>query len=152
MMGTFIDLKKYADIMLPTLYQQQIALAHYSRWNDELKRRETWPETVFRYLDFICQLAEDHKQKLSNELQIELFAAILNLEVLPSMRAMMTAGPALERDNVASYNCAALAVNRIAAFDETMNILMCGVGVGFSVERQFINDLPDLPQTLYPVE
>lgn len=147
-----IELKKYVDFQLPSFYQTQIHLTKYSRWNDELNRRETWPETVYRYLDFMIRNAKKHGYEVPEELQIELFESILNLEVMPSMRCMMTAGPALERDNAAGYNCSYLHINRVQAFDEAMYLLMCGTGVGFSVERQFINDLPDLPQELYTTD
>ena len=147
-----IDLKKYVDYKLPSLYQTQIHLTKYSRWNEELNRRETWPETVYRYIDFEIKQAQKHGLEIDEQTQTELFEAILNLEVMPSMRCMMTAGRALERDNAAGYNCSYLHINRVQAFDEAMYLLMCGTGVGFSVERQFINDLPDLPTALFPTE
>jgi len=136
------------DPQLPTLYQQQIHKTKYSRWIDELERRETWPETVDRYMEFIADQADELGYTLEMEEFNELRYAILNLEIMPSMRAMMTAGKALKRDNVAGFNCAYLAVNRFQAFDEAMYILMCGTGIGFSVERQFVNELPEVP-TLY---
>lgn len=117
-------------------YQTYIHKSRYARWIPEQGRRETWEETVTRYCDFwknrypeIFPYEEIHK-------------AILNLEVMPSMRALMTAGPALERDNIAGYNCSYLAVDDVRAFDEAMFILMNGTGLGFSVERQYVQKLP----------
>lgn len=130
---------------LPTLYQQQIHRTKYSRWREEDGRRETWPETVDRYLDFITTQALNHGYTLTSTELKELREGILSLKVMPSMRALMTAGPALARDNVAGFNCSYLAVNRPQAFDEAMYILMCGSGVGFSVERQYVNELPEVP-------
>lgn len=126
---------------LPTLYQEQIHKTKYARWRDDDNRRETWEETIDRYLAFF---ADDIPDGVHHELR----EAILALEVMPSMRAMMTAGPALARDHVAGYNCAYLAVNRPQAFDEALYILCCGTGVGFSIERQYTNALPEVP-TLY---
>ncbi|HET8707767.1 MAG TPA: hypothetical protein VFM46_15800, partial [Pseudomonadales bacterium] len=131
--------------MLTTPYQQFIHLTRYSRWLDSLGRRETWPETVDRYCQFFDDLFEhEFKQTLWNEIQ----PAILKLDVMPSMRAMMTAGEALKRENLAGYNCSYLAINNKRAFSEALYLLMCGVGVGFSCERQEINKLPTLPETL----
>lgn len=147
-----IDLEKYKDVQLPTLYQQQIHLTKYSRWNENLNRRETWPETVFRYMKYMVFQAEKFGVELEPQLQTELFEAILNLEVMPSMRALLSAGPALDRDNAAGYNCAYLHINRVEAFDEAMYILMCMAGVGFSVERQYVNQLPNLPESLHDTD
>jgi len=118
-------------------YQKYIHLSRYARYRDDLGRRETWEETVDRYITFFK--AKFPKKRLPWE---ELRQAILDREVMPSMRALMSAGPALEKDNVAGYNCAYLTVDTIRAFDETLYILMCGTGVGFSVEAQYINKLP----------
>lgn len=135
---------------LPTLYQQQIHKTRYARWREELGRRETWGETVERYLHtVVIDRAGELGTRVDIPLEQELQEAILGLEVMPSMRAMMTAGPAMQRDNVAAYNCAYLKVNRVEAFDEAMYILMCGTGVGFSVERQYVNELPEVPE-LFP--
>ena len=134
-------------VMLPTPYQQFIHLSRYSRWLPEKGRRETWQETVDRYFNFFDEhLKDNHKFKLPKETREELRNAILNLEVLPSMRALMTAGEALKRDNIAGYNCSYVAVNRVRAFDEILYILMCGTGVGFSVERQFVDKLPTIAE------
>ncbi len=128
---------------LPTDYQTFIATSRYARWLDTEKRREYWPETVSRYIEFMDQsLREKHNYKMDAVLKAELLDAIINLEVMPSMRALMTAGPALARENVAGYNCSYTPINHPRCFDEILYILMNGVGVGFSVERDDINQLP----------
>lgn len=137
---------------LPTLYQSQIHKTKYARWNEKEGRREHWNETVDRYLTFMVAQAAKHNYALTDEARDELRRAILALEIMPSMRSMMTAGPALERDNVAGYNCSYLAVNRIRAFPEAMYILMCGTGVGFSVEQHYVNKLPDVPEELHETD
>lgn len=119
-------------------YQRFIATSRYARWRDEDERRETWEEVVQRYMDNVV----GPNWKLGSKDLIEIETAIKNLEVLPSMRALMTAGPALDRDHVAGYNCAYLPIDHPRAFDEAMFILMCGTGVGFSVERQYVSQLP----------
>ena len=136
-----------------TAYEDYIALSRYARYIPEEQRRETWEETVERY---VSNVIKPKLMPLPSDGDIEtvvqsLRAAIKNKEALPSMRAMMTAGPALERDNVAGYNCSYLPVDDVRAFDEALYILMCGTGVGYSVERQFVNQLPDVP-TLTPAE
>ena len=128
---------------LPTPYQEFIHLSRYSRWLPEEGRRETWPETVSRYFTFFDEhLMEMHEYKLPKELRKEIEEAVLDLTVMPSMRCIMTAGEALKRENIAGYNCSYVAVNRPQAFDEILYVLMNGTGVGFSVERQFVNELP----------
>ena len=128
---------------LPSDYQTFIATSRYARWLEEEKRREYWPETVGRYMDFMDQqLRAKHNYKMDATLKAELFEAIVGLEVMPSMRALMTAGPALERENVAGYNCSYTPINHPRCFDEILYILMNGVGVGFSVERDDISQLP----------
>ena len=128
---------------LPTDYQTFIATSRYARWLDTEKRREYWPETVSRYMDFMeQQLASNNNYKMPAVLKAELLDAIINLEVMPSMRALMTAGEALSRENVAGYNCSYTPVNHPRCFDEILYILMNGVGVGFSVERDQVNQLP----------
>jgi ribonucleoside-diphosphate reductase alpha chain len=124
---------------LPSEYQQFIHKSRYARWIDELGRRETWDETVNRYISFFDNR---NPNVFSTEELRELGSSIANLEVMPSMRVLMTAGPALERDNVAGFNCSYVAIDHPRVFDEIMYILMCGTGVGFSVERQYINQLP----------
>ena len=132
---------------LPTLYQQFIHLSRYSRWLPERGRRETWEETVDRYFNFFdWHLKEYHNYSLPQETREELRTAVLNLEIMPSMRCLMTAGEAIKRDNIAGYNCSYLHVNRIRAFDEILYVLMCGTGVGFSVERQFVDKLPTVAE------
>lgn len=136
---------------LPTPYQEFIHLSRYSRWIEEKNRREFWPETVDRWCAFWDKyIAENFPQvdKATREDMIlnVLRPAILNLEVMPSMRSLMTAGPALERDNMAGYNCSYLPIDDQHAFAEVMYILMCGTGVGFSVERQFIAKLPTVAE------
>ena len=128
---------------LPTDYQTFIATSRYARWLDDEGRRETWPETVARYINFMGS-----KVKLPNQTWDELENAILNLDIMPSMRALMTAGEAADRDNTCIYNCSYLPVDHIRAFDEAMFILLCGTGVGFSVERQFISKLPEIPEAI----
>ena len=132
---------------LPTPYQEFIHLSRYSRWLETENRRETWEETVNRYFKFFDRhLKENTKCKLDKEIREELRQAVLNLEIMPSMRALMTAGEALERDNTAGYNCSYVAVNRVRSFDEILYILMCGTGVGFSVERQYTDKLPTIAE------
>jgi ribonucleoside-diphosphate reductase alpha chain len=132
---------------LPTAYQQFIHLSRYSRWLPDVGRRETWTETVDRYFNFFDKHLKDNQNfKLPKETREELRAAVLNLEVLPSMRCLMTAGEALERDNIAGYNCSYAHVNRVRAFDEILYVLMCGTGVGFSVEREFVDKLPTIAE------
>jgi len=129
--------------MLPTPYQQFIHKSRYARWLEDEQRRENWDETVSRYVSFMADYVHDkHNYKLSDSLKNELEDAILNLRVMPSMRAMMTAGPALGRDAVCGYNCSYIPVDSPRAFDECMYILMCGTGVGFSVERENVDRLP----------
>ena len=128
---------------LPTTYQEFIHLSRYSRWLPDKQRRETWDETVGRYFDFFTEyLKNSHDYKISKPLRNELEEAVLSQKVMPSMRCLMTAGEALKRENIAGYNCSYVAVNRVHAFDEILYVLMNGTGVGFSVERQFISELP----------
>ena len=135
------------------IYEDFIAKSRYARYLDSELRRENWGETVNRYLDFMQDhLLEKHEYLIPEDTLEELRKAITNKEVMPSMRAVMTAGPALERDNTAGFNCAYLPVDDIKSFDEAMYILMCGSGVGFSVERQYICKLPEVPERIYPSE
>ena len=138
---------------LPTPYQSMIHLSRYSRWDYEKKRRETWPETVDRYIKFFDgHLAKMHNYKVPEETKERVRDAILNLEVMPSMRCLMTAGPALEKENVAGYNCAYLHIDNPNAFDEMLYVLMNGTGVGYSVEQRHIEKLPNVPNTLYETD
>ena len=134
--------------MLPTPYQHFIHLSRYSRWLDDEGRRESWSETVDRYFRFFTTYLKDHHDYQADEATLtQLRHAVLNLEVMPSMRALMTAGRALERDHVAGYNCAYVPVDSPRAFDEALFILACAAGVGFSVERQLIRNLPVVPES-----
>lgn len=133
-----------------TPYNTFIAKSRYSRYLDNKGRREHWSETIARYFDFMEQhLKKKQNYTLSKELRDELEQAVVNLEVVPSMRAIMTAGPALERQNVAAFNCSYLPIDDPKAFDEAMYILLCGTGVGFSVEQQYVNKLPEVPEQLF---
>ena len=139
-----------SDAFLPTLYQNFIHVSRYARWVEDEKRRETWGETVNRYVDFMCD--EQCAGKVSAHFKKQIRDAILNLEVMPSMRAMMTAGTALKKDNAAGFNCCYVALDDVRAFDEALYLLMCGCGVGFSSERQFVNQLPPVPCDLKDVD
>ena len=132
------------------IYQQFIHKSRYARWLETENRRETWEETVKRYFDFFEKHLEGKKG--IKEQRKELEKAVLDMEIMPSMRSLMTAGEALERDNVAGYNCAYLAVNKTRAFDECLFILMCGTGVGFSVERREVEKLPEVPDELFDTD
>jgi ribonucleoside-diphosphate reductase alpha chain len=133
---------------LPSLYQEIIHLSRYARFIPELNRRETWEETVNRLVNYlIIKFPAEEAHKL-----IEIRNAILNLEVMPSMRLLMTAGEACERDNVSAYNCSYLAVNNKRAFSETLYILMNGTGVGFSCEKKEVEKLPSIPNDLKEVD
>ena len=118
-------------------YQQYIHKSRYARYFDDEGRRETWDETVNRYIDFFVE-----RGSIDQGQAFELFNAIRDMQVMPSMRCIMTAGTALKRDNVAAFNCSYLPIDSPRSFDELMYILMCGTGVGFSVERDYVNQLP----------
>jgi ribonucleoside-diphosphate reductase alpha chain len=133
---------------LPSIYQDFIHISRYARFNDELGRRETWDETVDRYINYFKKKTNENKLVPWDELR----TAIINLEVMPSMRCLMTAGPALEKDQVAGYNCSYVAIDMPKAFDEIMYILMCGTGVGFSVESKYTNKLPEVPEELHETD
>ena len=135
--------------MLPSDYQSFIHQSRYSRWLDGEERRETWQETVTRLLSFYRDfIKKNHDYSMPKEMFTDLYTAMVTLEIMPSMRAMMTAGNALERNHIAAYNCSYLPVDSPRAFDECLYILMHGTGVGFSVERQYINQLPGVPDVL----
>ncbi len=134
-------------------YQQFIHKSRYSRFVQDEQRREHWEETVKRYFSFMQnQLETKHKYSIDSKLLDELYTAVLNLDVMPSMRAIMTAGKALERDNTAGYNCSYLPIDDPKAFDEAMYILLCGTGVGFSVEQKYVTQLPEVPDQLFDSE
>ena len=138
---------------LPTTYQEYIHLSRYARWDYDLKRRETWDETVERYFNFFTEwLEEKHEYKLENGVRVELETAVKNLKVMPSMRCLMTAGPALKKENVAGYNCSYVKVDHQRSFDEILYVLMNGTGVGFSVEEEYTNQLPLVPDQLYETD
>jgi len=129
-------------------YENFIALSRYARWISDENRRETWGETVDRYFTYMLDyLFQKHSYKPPVKLVEELRQAVYDRNVMPSMRAVMTAGAALDRDNVAGYNCSFIPVDSPRSFDETMYILMCGTGVGFSVEYKYVNKLPSVPES-----
>ena len=142
-----------ADITLPSDYQSFIHLSRYARWVPELNRRETWQETVTRYFDFFEKhLKENNNYTLDAKTREELQNAVLSLKVMPSMRCLMTAGEALEKENIAGYNCSYVAVDSPRAFDEILYILMNGTGVGFSVESQFVEQLPRVAEDFHDTD
>ena len=135
---------------LPTPYQEFIHKSRYARWKEDHQRRENWGETVARYFDYMQDhLKNNHAYTLPSTLRNELENAVLGLEVMPSMRAMMTSGVALDRDNVCGYNCSYIPVDNPRSFDECMYILMCGTGVGFSVERENVDKLPTISDNFH---
>lgn len=131
-------------------YSEFIFKSRYSRWIEEEKRRENWDETVNRYLDFMgIHMRDGYGFVIDDSLRNRLLDSIYNLKVMPSMRTLMTAGKAAGRDNTSTYNCSYLVIDDIKSFDEAMFILLCGSGVGFSVERQYISKLPEIPEKLF---
>ncbi len=128
-------------------YQEFIHKSRYARWLPEEGRRETWAETVNRYVDFWKE-----RGQITEKTALQLFNAIFNLDVMPSMRCLMTAGEALDKDNVAGFNCSYLHIDHQKSFDEMMYVLMCGTGVGFSVERQFIEKLPTVAESFHDTD
>ncbi len=134
-----MNIPNYKEYGLKTDFQKFIATSRYARWLEKENRRESWEETVQRYIDNVVAKVVDE------ETAKKIYEAIVSLSIMPSMRAMMTAGPALLRDNTSGYNCAYLPVDDVKSFDEAMFILLCGTGVGFSVERQYIQKLPEIP-------
>jgi ribonucleotide reductase, class II len=128
---------------LPTPLQEYVHKSRYARWINDLNRRETWEETVQRYVDYFGTKFPEHYPKQ------DIYDGIVSLKTMPSMRALMTAGPALERDPMAGYNCSFIAIDDVRAFDEILYILMCGTGLGFSVERQFIAQLPIIGASIH---
>lgn len=142
---------------LPSLFQQYIAISKYARWLPEENRRETWEETVERYIQNVVFPAINSDSVVAGAagrdvLVDEIRQAILNLEVMPSMRALMTAGPALDRDHMAGYNCSFIAVDHPRAFDEALYILTCGTGLGFSCESKYVNKLPEVAETFHQTD
>ena len=138
---------------LPTEYQSFIHLSRYARWDYGLKRRETWEETVNRYLNFFKEhLEAKHNFILDNGLEADLREAITNCEVMPSMRCLMTAGEALKKENIAGYNCSYVKIDDPRSFDEVLYVLMNGTGVGFSVEEEYVNQLPVVAEEFYETD
>ena len=134
-------------------YKNFIHISRYARWLDASNRRETWVESVRRYMAFMTKhLVANHAYKKDDPVFAEIEAAIINHELMPSMRALMAAGPAMEADNISAYNCSFIAVDSLRAFDEAMYILMNGTGVGFSVEQKFINSLPVIAEEFFSTE
>lgn len=142
------------SVSLPTDYQSFIHQSRYSKFMDTLNRRETFNETVDRYIANVVSpvLMKSLDFFQARDVQNEIREAILNLEVMPSMRCMMSAGPGLDRSNVAGFNCSYTAVDHPRVFDEVLYILMCGTGVGFSVERKNVEQLPTLPEKMTPID
>ncbi len=139
--------------LLPTAYQQFIHKSRYARWIEEDQRRENWDETVSRYVNFMKNhISNKLSYKLRDSDVAEIEQSILNQDVMPSMRAMMTAGEALERDNVAGFNCSYIPVDSPRSFDECMFILMCGTGVGFSVERENVDKMPTVSDNFHQTD
>ena len=131
-------------------YESFIHKSRYARWKPEDKVRESWEDTIHRYLDYMeGHLKDKHEYTMPKTLKKSLYTAIHARQIMPSMRALMTAGEALDRCNVAGYNCSYLVVDNVRAFDEALYILMCGVGVGFSVERKYVSNLPRVPVELH---
>ena len=128
-------------------YQQYIHKSRYARWLEDKGRRETWAETVRRYTDFWIE-----RGQIDQETSDRLYKAIYNLDVMPSMRCLMTAGKALARDNMAGFNCSYIAIDNVRAFDEILYVLMCGTGVGFSVERQEVKKLPEVAEEFHETD
>ena len=138
---------------LPTTYQEYIHLSRYARWDYSQGRRETWDETVERYFNFFTEwLEEKHEYKLENGEKTELENVVKDLGVMPSMRCLMTAGPALKKENTAGYNCSYVKVDNQRSFDEILYVLMNGTGVGFSVEEEYTTQLPVIPDELYDTD
>ena len=134
-------------------YSQFIAKSRYARYLEDQQRREDWSESVQRYMDFMVNHLEvEHGHIVETPTKLKVQEAIEKLEVMPSMRAIMTAGKALDRDNTAGYNCSYLPIDDVKAFDEAMYILLCGTGVGFSVEHKYVEKLPEVPEKLFESE
>ena len=138
---------------LPTEYQKFIHLSRYARWNYEKGRRETWEETVKRYFNFFEKFIDEQTGYSLDEIEIKkLENAVKRLDVMPSMRCLMTAGEALRKENMAGYNCSYIKVNSPRSFDEILYVLMNGTGVGFSVETEYVNKLPVIAEEFYPTD
>ena len=139
-----------ADPIEQNQFQKYIHVSKYSRWLEDEKRREDWYETVVRYMQHMKSHVNNIGSKLADGVWEDIFQGIYNLEVMPSMRAMMTAGPALERSGIAAYNCSYLPIDDPRSFDEILYLLSHGTGVGFSTEKQYVDKLPEVPNKLIP--
>lgn len=136
-----------------SLYQQVIHQTRYARWNEEAKRRETWDETTQRYVDYFDKFLQDTRDyTLSDKIKASVHKALYGMDIMPSMRTFMTAGKALDSAPVSAYNCAYLVVDSVRSFSEHMYVLMCGTGSGFSVEKRFVDKLPEVPSELHPTD
>lgn len=133
--------------MKPNDYQRLIHATRYARWLDDEGRRETWEETCRRYVDFWVG-----RDQLKQSEADELYKDIVSMRSVPSMRAMWSAGPALEQHQMASYNCSYVALDHPRAFDEMLYILCCGTGVGFSCEDKFVSKLPEIAEDFHPTD
>ena len=140
------------DVLRTPEYSEYIYKSRYARWIEDEGRREEWGETVTRYLNFFIERLGGEYSEEDSKLYARLYDAISSFKVMPSMRSLMTAGPALDRDNVAGYNCASIAIDDPKAFDEIMYVLMCGTGMGFSVERQYVSKLPVIAEEFYKTD
>lgn len=136
----------------PTPFEEYIYKSRYARWLEDDSRRENWDETVSRLVDYYTLASKLPDTVETTATMGQLHSAIYHLEVMPSMRSLMTAGPALDRCHVSAYNCAYLPVDSPRSFDEAMYILMCGTGVGFSVESKYVNQLPRISEEFTDTE
>ena len=132
--------------MLLSQYEEFIHLSRYSRYLQDEMRRETWEETINRLINYWIGKFPNYTEYITETIK----PAIMNTEVMPSMRSLMTAGKALDRDNIAGFNCSYIAIEDVKAFDEILYVLTCGTGVGFSCERQYISKLPEISEEFYP--
>ena len=140
-------------MLLPTEYQSFIHLSRYGRWDYDKKRRETWSETVERYFNFFDEhLKENYNYVIDDLTKKNLEKSVKELKVMPSMRCLMTAGDALKKENMAGYNCSYVKIDSPKSFDEILYVLMNGTGVGFSVERDYVNKLPVVAENFYPTD
>ena len=146
MTGNEIAMPSKTNNPFSSCFEEFIYKSRYARWLDDKKRREDWGETVDRLMEYYSTRINLTDSEEDVEVYRTIFNSIYNLEVMPSMRALMTAGPALDRCHVSAYNCAYLPVDSLRSFDEAMYILMCGTGVGFSVEEDYVRQLPKIAE------
>ena len=143
------------QFQFPSDFQKFIYKSRYARWIQRSHRRENWPETIDRYINFFIKHLKTNNNfdlNIFPDIKNELRDSILTLKIVPSMRALFSAGKALFRDNCSGYNCAYCSIDTIHVFSEILYILTCGTGVGFSVERQYINKLPEITDEFYPTD